>query len=107
MKREFVVAKIEASTDGSPYVYVTFSDPKDYKQERPNMTPFGSNVAAFTSMEDLMKNLPKVMSGFPGVMGAGIETPTMKFSMREYQDMAIKVGDRVFIEVQKAESSGV
>lgn len=106
MKREFVVAKIEASQDGSPYVYVTFSDPKDYKPDRPNMNPFGSSVA-FGSMEDLMKNLPKVMAGFPGMAGAGIETPTIKFSMREYQDMGIKVGDKVFIELQKAESSGV
>lgn len=107
MKREFIVAKIEASQDGSPYVYVTFSDPKDYKPDRPNMTPFGSNVAAFSSMDDLMKNLPKVMAGFPGMMGAAIENPTLKLSMREYQDMSIKVGDKVFIEIQKAESSGV
>ncbi len=108
MKREFIVARIEASPDGSPYVYVTFSDPKDYKADRPNMTPFGSNVAAFSSMEDLMKNLPKVMAGgLPGMMGGVVETPTIKLSMREYQDMGIKVGDKVFIEIQKAESSGI
>jgi hypothetical protein len=107
MKREFIVAKIEASQDGSPYVYVTFSDPKEYKPDKPTMNPFGaSNVAAFSSMDDLMKNLPKVMAGFPGMMGA-IESPTIKFSMREYQDMGIKVGDRVFIEIQKSESSGI
>jgi hypothetical protein len=57
-------------------------------------------------MDDLMKNLPKVMAGFPGMMGA-IESPTIKFSMREYQDLGIKVGDRVFIEIQKSESSGI
>ncbi len=108
MKREFIVAKIEASQDGSPYVYVTFNDPKDYKAERPNMNPFGSNVAAFSSMEDLAKNLPKVMANFPGMMGPGLtDTPTIKISMREYQDMAIKVGDKVSIEIQKVESSGV
>lgn len=108
MKREFVVARIEASQDGSPYVYVTFSDPKEYKPDRATMNPFGSNnVAAFSSMEDLMKNLPKVMAGFPGMMGPGLETPTIKLSMREYQDMGIKVGDRVVIEIQKVESSGV
>jgi hypothetical protein len=107
MKREFIVAKIEASQDGSPYVYVTFSDPKDYKPDKPNMNPFGSsNVAAFSSVEDLMKNFPKVMAGFPGMMG-GVETPTIKLSMREYQDMGIKVGDKVFIEIQKSETSGI
>lgn len=108
MKREFIVARIEASQDGSPYVYVTFNDPKEYKPERPNMTPFGSNAATFNSMDDLMKNLPKVMASFPGMMGPGLtETPTIKLSMREYQDMGIKVGDKVYIEIQKVDNSGV
>jgi hypothetical protein len=41
-------------------------------------------------------------------MGGGLtETPTIKLSMREYQDMGIKVGDKVYIEIQKTESSGV
>jgi hypothetical protein len=107
MKREFVVAKIEASTDGSPYVYVTFNDPKEYKPERANMTPFGPNVA-FSSVEDLMKNLPKVMANFPGMVGQGLtDAPVIKLSMREYQDMGIKVGERVIIEIQKADVSGV
>lgn len=103
MKREFVVGSIQASQDGSPYVYVTFNDPKEYKQER-NMSPFGSNVAAFTSPEDLMKNLPKMMGMFGGGMS---DSPVIKFSMREYQDLGIKVGDKVTLEVQKVESSGV
>lgn len=107
MKREFIVARIEASQDGSPYVYVTFNDPKEYKPERANMNPFGSNVAAFTSMDDLVKNFPKVMASFPG-MGSGLtDTPTIKLSMKDYEDMGIKVGDKVFIEISRADSSGV
>jgi hypothetical protein len=53
MKKECVVSRIEASQDGSPYVYVTFSDPNDYKPgaERPQ-NPFGMNMMAFTSPED-------------------------------------------------------
>jgi predicted lysophospholipase L1 biosynthesis ABC-type transport system permease subunit len=35
------------------------------------------------------------------------DSPTFKISMREYEDMAIKVGDRVTIEIKKADSSGV
>ena len=27
MKNDFIVSKIEASQDGSPYVFVTFADP--------------------------------------------------------------------------------
>jgi hypothetical protein len=88
MRREFIVARIEASQDGSPYVYVTFNDP---------------NV---TSIEDLMKNMPKVITNI-GFMGPGLtDSPTIKLSMPEYQDMGIKVGDKVYIEIQKADSSG-
>lgn len=104
MRREFIVARIEASQDGSPYVYVTFNDPKEYKPDRPNMNPFGQNV---TSIEDLMKNMPKVITNI-GFMGPGLtDSPTIKFSMPEYQDMGIKVGDKVNIEIQKTDSSGV
>jgi hypothetical protein len=40
-------------------VYVTFSDPNDYKPgaEKPQ-NPFGPNMMAFTSPENMMKNLP-------------------------------------------------
>ena len=107
MKREFIVARIEASQDGSPYVYVTFNDPKEYKPDRPSTNPFGSGVATFNSIEDLMKNMPKVMANIPGLGGGLTESPTIKLSMKEYQDMSIKVGDKVYVEIEKAESSGV
>jgi len=31
MKKDFVISRIEASQDGSPYVYVSLNDPDDYK----------------------------------------------------------------------------
>ena len=31
IKKEYIISRIEASQDGSPYVYVTFSDPNGYK----------------------------------------------------------------------------
>jgi len=34
-------------------------------------------------------------------------SPTFKITMKEYEDMAIKVGDRVGIEIKKVEGSGV
>jgi hypothetical protein len=107
MRREYIVARIEASQDGSPYVYVTFNDPKEYKPDRPNMNPFGAGTATFSSIEDLMKNMPKVMASIPGMGGGLTESPTIKLSMREYQDMGIKVGDKVYIEIGKTESSGI
>lgn len=108
MKKEFIVARIEALSDGSPYVFVTFNDPKDYKSGERPQNPMGPNAMAFTSIEDLMKNMPKVMASITGGAAGGMtENPTVKLSMREYQDMGIKVGDRVTIEIQKVEASGI
>jgi hypothetical protein len=42
-----------------------------------------------------MKNMPKIMANLSGITrGELIDSPTMKISMREYQDIGIKVGDR-------------
>jgi hypothetical protein len=99
MKKEYIVSKIEASQEGSPYVY---SFPQ---------SPFGFGVGTFTSPEDLMKNLPKAMSNMFGGSGVGgissSDSPTIKFSMREYEDMQLRVGDKVIIEIKKADSSGI
>ena len=53
MKKECIISRIEASQDGSPYVYVTFSDPNDYKpgaEKAPN--PFGMNMMAGCSFDE-------------------------------------------------------
>ena len=108
MKKEFVAARIEASQDGSPYIYITFSDPNDYKSgERQPQNPFGQNTMAFTSPEDLMKNLPKMMSRLMGGASGSTDSPTFKISMKEYEDIGIKVGDKVIIEIKKSDNSGI
>ena len=108
MKKDFIVSKIEASQDGAPYIYITFSDPNDYKSgER---QPFGPNMMAFTSPEDLMKNLPKMMSNISRMTGgSGVltDSPTLKMSMKEYEDIGIKVGDKVTVEIKKSENDGI
>src|SRR5919106_2089225 len=112
MKKEFIVLRIEASQDGSPYIYITFNDANDYKSgERQQQNPFGPNVMAFTSPEDLMKNLPKAMSNITNMFGGGAgalsDSPTFKVTMKEYDDLKIKVGDKVTIEVHKLEHNEV
>jgi hypothetical protein len=109
MKKNFVISRIEASQDGSPYVYMTLNDPNDYKAgaEKPQNS-FGPNMMAFTSPEDMMKNLPKAMGNLSRAMGGGgplTDSPTFKISMREYEDMTIKVGDKITIEIKKSDSS--
>jgi hypothetical protein len=67
-------------------------------------------MMAFTSPEDLMKNLPKMMSNISRMAGGGAgvtDSPTLKISMREYEDMCIKVGDKVTVEIKKSDSSGI
>jgi hypothetical protein len=72
MKKNFVVSRIEASQDGSPYVYVSLTDPNDYKAgTESTQNPFGPNMMAFTSPEDLMKNLPKAMGNLSKAIGGG------------------------------------
>jgi hypothetical protein len=55
-----------------------------------------------------MKNLPKVMSNMSGA-GGGMpgNSPTFKITMKEYEEMAIRVGDKVGIEINKVDSSGI
>ena len=110
MRKEFIVTKIEAAQDGSPYVYIGLIDPNDYKSgEAKQLNPFGPRMMAFSSPEDLMKNLPKAMGNITGMMGGGGlgDSLTFKLSMREYEDMGLKVGDRVSIEITKKQDSGI
>ncbi|MGA9910067.1 MAG: hypothetical protein WBP84_07640, partial [Nitrososphaeraceae archaeon] len=68
MRKEFIVTKIEAAQDGSPYVYIGLIDPNDYKSgEAKQLNPFGPRMMAFSSPEDLMKNLPKAMGNVAGM----------------------------------------
>ena len=116
MRKDCIVSKIEASQDGSPYVYVAFSDPNDPKPGVGSagrnfpQSPFGIGLGAipFTSPEDLMKNLPKAISNiFGGAGGMSGNYPTFKISIREYEDTQLKVGDKITIEIKKADSSGI
>jgi hypothetical protein len=116
-KKDLIVSKIEAPQDGSQYVFIAFTDPNEPKSSGGDVTggstsypqsPFGKSGEAFpfTSPEDIMKNLPKVMSNMLGA-GGGMpgNSPTFKITMKEYEDMAIKVGDKVEIEIKKVDDN--
>jgi hypothetical protein len=109
MKKNFIVSKIEASQDGSQYIFIAFTDPNEPNSSGRAGSPFGKSGEAipFTSPEDLMKNLPKVMSNMLGAGGAMHgNSPTFKITTKEYEDMAIKVGDKVGIEINKVDGNG-
>jgi len=104
MKNEFIVSKIEASQDEkTPFVYVVFSDTKTLGKENQQQSPFRGMNMNFTSPEDLMKNFSKMF-------GKGInlgESPTFKLTVREYEESGLKVGDKVTIEIKKADIIGI
>ena len=105
MKKEYIVVRIDAAPDGAPYVTVSLSTPKDFKEQNQPMSPFGSNVMGFTNMDDMVKGLNKMMSG--GAFGQAGAITSMKLDMREYKELGLSVGDKVFLEISKPESLGV
>ena len=109
MKKEFVVKSIDAAPDGAPYVLVSLASIKDLKEGTQNpQSAFGTpKVMGFTNMNDMMKDLNKMFSGGVGG-GMGLQGITqLKLEMHEYKDMGLAVGDKVFLELTKAESLGV
>jgi len=109
MKKEFVVKSIDSAPDGAPYVVVSLSSIKDLKEGNQNAPPpFGSpKVMGFSNMNDMMKDLNKMMSGMGGGMGMQSGVTQLKLEMHEYKDMGLSVGDKVFLEMSKAETLGV
>lgn len=76
--------------------------------EAKQLNPFGPKTTAFTSPEDLIKNLPKAMGNIAGMRGGGLgDSLTFELSMREYEEIGLKVGDKVSIEFKKKEGSGI
>ena len=57
-------------------------------------------------MNDMAKELNKMMSGggLGGMMG---NTTSIKLDMIEYKKLGLSVGDKVFLDLTKAETSGV
>jgi len=108
MMSEFIVSKIEASQDeSSPFVYVIFSNINSKSRNQPQSS-FDNMGTAFSSPEDLMKHLPKMLGGAAGIGGMGLgDSPAFKLSIREYNESGLKVGDKVTIKITKANSSGI
>ncbi|MGI0011375.1 MAG: hypothetical protein ACREAE_08240, partial [Nitrosopumilaceae archaeon] len=91
MKKEFVVVRIDAAPDGAPYVVVSLSTPKDFREQSQPLSPFGSNVMGFTNMDDMIKGLNKMMSG--GGFGQTGNITSIKLDMHEYKQLGLSVGD--------------
>ena len=105
MKKEFIVVRIDASPDGAPYVIVSLSTAKDFKEQSTPMSPFGQGgVMGFTNMDDMIKSLNKMMTGGMGQSG---NVTSIKLDMHEYKQLNLAVGDKVYLDITKPESLGV
>jgi hypothetical protein len=115
-KKEFIVSKIETSNDNSPYVYVSINTKGDFSPTRRQQgfpeNPFGVAAIPITSLEDL-KNLPKkisdaIESAFGGDKNnISSESTTFKMSIREFEELGIKVGDKVTLEINTSTNNDI
>lgn len=106
MKKEYIIVRIDASPDGSPYVIVSLSTSKDFREQSTPPSPFGAGgVMGFTNMDDMVKNLNKMLSG--GGMGQAGSTTSIKLDMHEYKELNLAVGDKVYLEMTRAETTGI
>ena len=99
--------RIDAAPDAAPYVVISLSSKKDVQESNgPLSSPFGkTNVMGFSNMNDMAKELNKMMSG--GMVGSMGNTTSIKLDMIEYKKLGLSVGDKVYLDLTKAESSGV
>lgn len=104
MKKEYVVKSIDAAPDGKPYVLISLMSAKELMDNSSPVSPFGSKVMGFSNMNDMVKELNKMFTGMGG-MPSGITA--IKLDMHEYKEMNLSVGDKVYLEITKAENIGI
>lgn len=67
-------------------------------------SPFGQpRMMGFTNMNDMVKDINKMLAGVNNPAG----TTQVKMDMHEYKSMNLSVGDRVYLDITKAETLGV
>jgi len=105
MRKEFVIKRIDASSDGAPYVIVSLTSSKDLKEGNKNLSQFDpSKMMDPAKMGDMVKDLNKMLSGMGRMMSGGT---SLKLDMHEYREMNLSVGDKVYLELTKDENTGV
>jgi hypothetical protein len=115
-KKEFIVSKIETSKDNSSYVYVSiYTNGHFYPTKRQQgfpESPFGVAAIPITSLDDL-KNLPKKISdAIESAFGGGRnnispESTTFKMNTREFEELGIKIGDKVTLEINISNNNDI
>jgi hypothetical protein len=115
-KKEFIVSNIEPSKDNSHYVYVSIYTKSNFTPTRRQQgfpeNPFGVAAIPITSLDDL-KNLPKkisdaIESAFGGNRNNILsESTTFKMNVREFEELEIKIGDKVTVEINISNNNDI
>jgi hypothetical protein len=116
MKKEFIVSKVEVPQDGGPYICLVLTDTKGNftrtrRQQGFPENPFGIATIPISSLDDL-RNLPKKISDAINAAYSSsdnnipYDSTTFKMTQKEFQELGIKEGDKVTMEI-KISNSGI
>jgi hypothetical protein len=94
LTKEYVVTNISAAPDGSQYVFVTLKDPKETGgPQTQSVVPDSENL------DEMLRNLGKIIT----LQMSGGFTTVVKMRLSEYEDLDIKVGDKLSIAISKVQ----
>lgn len=94
LTKEYVITNISASPDGSPHVFITLKEPKEAGGPQNQAT-----IQEPDSMDDMLRNIGRVITA---QMTGGFAT-IIKLQISEYENMDIKVGDKVSLTMNKVQ----
>jgi hypothetical protein len=94
LKKEYVVTEISAAPDGSPYVLLSLKDPDEVGGPQ---QPPPAATATFRSMDDMFQNFGRILSK----QMLGSFTTMIKLGLDAYEQLDVKVGDRVALALNK------
>ena len=94
LTKEYVVTNISAAPDGSPYIFVTLKDPRETSgPQTQSMVPNSENL------DEMLRNLGKIIT----LQMTGGFTTVVKMRLSEYEDLDVKVGDKLSMAITKVQ----
>ena len=90
--------------DDSSYVIASMKSAKDFQEgTKPPFDP--SKIMNPSDMNNMIKALNKMLSGVGGLVLGGVTS--LKLDLNEYKKTNLSVGDKVYLDLTKAESSKI
>ena len=114
MKKEFIVSKVEVPQDGGPYICLVLTDIKGNFTRTRRQQGFPENAfriatIPISSLDDL-RNLPKKISDAINAAYSSsdnnipYDSTTFKMTQKEFQELGIKEGDKITLEIKISNS---